>query len=371
MKRILLYSLLILSIAGIWYACKKADDEPIYPTAPISRLYISFSDLESSETAQYRNVMVIDPADSTVGTNQLPAGDSYDTDPKVGTGITFDPTIKRAFQVSRNDSTIKLFTVSEAGALTPSTSFKDTINLREGRAIAYHRASDQLIVTDNALNASSIHIFSNPLRLTGQRKARKRLLLDVQPYGIALSEKADSSMMISMQTRKEIWRYDLSEISKLPDSTVTAATGPNARISIATATDLRGISYSAALDVLVIADVGTVPEGNSSLVDGSIYIIENALSKFTTGGAITPDRVISGSNANLVDPVDVAIDDRDDKTHYIYVADRSGRRISRFLLSDNGNTAPNATRQTTSPNMTPEFIYLDARPRPKLTENSQ
>lgn len=371
MKRILLYSLLILCIAAVWYACKKADDEPIYPTAPISRLYISFSDLESSETAQYRNVMVIDPADSTVGTNQLPAGDTYDTDPKVGMGITFDPTIQRAFQVSRNDSTVKLFTVNAAGALTPSTSFKDTINLREGRAIAYHRASDQLIVTDNALNASSIHIFSNPLRLTGQRKARKRLLLDVQPYGVALSEKADSSMMVSTQTKREIWRYILSDISKLPDSTVTVATGPNSRINIANATDLRGIAYSAALDVLVIADVGTIAQGSSNPVDGSIYIIENALSKFTTGGTITPDRIISGSSANLADPIDVAIDDRDDKEHYIYVADRSGKRISRFLLSANGNIPPNATRQITNPALTPEFIYLDARPRPNLTENSQ
>lgn len=370
MKRILLYSLLILCIAGVWYACKKADDEPIYPTAPISRLYISLSDLESSETAQFRNVMVIDPADSTVGTNELPAADSYDTDPKVGMGITFDPTIKRVFQVSRNDSTIRLFTVNEAGALTASTSFKDTINLREGRAIAYHRASDQLIVTDNALNASSIHIFSNPLRLTGQRKARKRLLLESQPYGIALSEKADSSMMVSMQgAKKEIWRYDLSEISKLQDSTVTAATGPTARISISTATDLRGIAYSAALDVLVIADIGTLAQGSSNPIDGSIYIVENALSKFTTGGTITPDRIISGSNANLGDPIDVAIDDRGGKEHYIYVADRSGRRISRFLLSNEGNIAPNATRSV-SP-MTPEFIYLDARPRPDLTENSQ
>ncbi|MFC6103829.1 NHL repeat-containing protein [Olivibacter domesticus] len=367
MKRILLYSLLILSIAGIWYACKKADDEPIYPTAPISRLYISLSDLESSETAQFRNVMVIDPADSTVGTDELPVADSYDTDPKRGMGITFDPTIKRVFQVSRNDSTVRLFTVSEAGALTASTSFKDTINLREGRAIAYHRASDQLIVTDNALNASSIHIFSNPLRLTGQRKARKRLLLKSQPYGIALSEKTDSSMMVSMQgDKREILQYDLEAISGLPDSTVADTLKPKASIGIATATDLRGISYSSALDVLVIADIGVVDQSSP---DGSIYIIENALSKFATGGTITPDRVISGSNANLMDPIDVAIDDRDDKEHYIYVTDRYGRRISRFLLSANGNTAPNATRSVGQ--MTPEFIYLDARPRPSLTENSQ
>lgn len=370
MKRILLYSLLILSIAGIWYACKKADDEPIYPTAPISRLYISFSNEESSETPQYSNVMVIDPADSTVGTNQLPAGDSYDTDPKQGAGVTFDPTIRRAFQVSRKDSSIRLFNVSELGALTASTSFKDTINLRSGRAIAYHRASDQVIVTDNDPNESSIHIFSNPLRLTGQRKARKRLLLNVQPYGLALSEKVDSSMMVSIQgAQGEIRLYDLSEISKLPDSTVTVANAePGARIGINAATDLRGISYSSALDVLVVADIGIVDQSSP---DGRIYVIENALEKFKTGGTITPDRIISGGNANLADPIDVAIDDRDDKPHYIYVADRFGRRISRFLLSDEGNIAPNATRQITNPDRTPEFIYLDARPRPDLTENSQ
>ena len=369
MKRILLYSLLILSIAGIWYACKKADDEPIYPTAPISRLYISFSDVESSETQQYRNVMVIDPADSTIGDKLLPVGDTYDTNPDQGAGITFDPTIKRAFQVSRLDSTIKLFTVSEAGALTASTSFKDTIRLHSGRAIAYHRASDQLIVTDNYPDTPSVHIFSNPLRLTGQRLARKRILLDSPPYGVALSEKADSSMMISMQSKGQIWLYDLKRISTLGDSITD--TDPDLIIGIANATDLRGITYSAALDVLVIADVGTVVQGTSHPIDGSIYIIENALSKFTTGGTITPDRIISGSSANLADPIDVAIDDRDDKEHYIYVADRSGKRISRFLLSANGNIAPNATRQITSPALTPEFIYLDARPRPKLTENSQ
>jgi len=368
MKRILLYSLLILCIVGVWYACKKADDEPIYPTAPISRLYISFSDVESSETPQYRNVMVIDPADSTVGTNQLPAGDSYDTNPNEGAGITFDPTIQRAFQVSRRDSSVRLFTVNAAGALTASTSFKDTINLRSGRAIAYHRASDQLIVTDNDLVTPSVHIFSNPLRLTGQRKARKRLLLNSQPYGLALSEKTDSSMMVSMQgALKEIWQYNLDTISNLPDSTIAATTAPKARISINAATDLRGIAYSSALDVLVVADIGVADQATP---DGRIYIIENALSKFDAGGTITPDRIISGSNANLIDPIDVAIDDRDDKEHYIYVADRFGRRISRFLLSANGNIAPNASSLiTTPPRM--EFIYLDARPRPNLTENSQ
>lgn len=375
MKNILVYSFLLGSMVFCWIACQREDAEPQYPASPISRLYISFSNVSTSESDVFRNILVISPADSIVNQNQLPAGRPYSSTSQTGQGvqgmgIVFDPYIERVFQITRLDSTVRSFTIDDAGGVGPSTFFKDTVNLRSARNLVYARGSDHLIVSDNATgqNQAALHLFYNPLRLAQQQRAAKRFTLQSLPYGLSLmvtkddpnmsNEAADSTLLVSMQgEERAVWSFDLKELSRVPDS--SAQREPNQIAMITGASDLRGIAYSTSLDVLVLSDLGPTNGNDGTAADGSIYIIEGAKAQLSAGGSITPTRIIHGANANLSDPIAVAIDDREERTHYIYVADRQRRVISRFNLSDDGNTTPGATRSTN--NLVPESIYLDAR----------
>ena len=124
---------------------------------------------------------------------------------------------------------------------------------------------------------------------------------------------------------------------------------------------LHGLTYSAKLDVLIVTEIGeaaapmipdpTKPPFNA---DGGIYIIEGAKAKLTAGGNVTASRVIYGANTMLGNPVDVAFDDRDNKS-LIYIAEKANKRISVFKLTDTGNIAPTiSTTVTTSP----EAVFL-------------
>ncbi|QNL51327.1 hypothetical protein H8S90_07060 [Olivibacter sp. SDN3] len=386
MKNVLISCIILGSIAFFWVACQRDDSEPQYPPTPISRLYISFSNVTTSESDVFRNIWVISPADSTINENQLPNGRPYSSTSQAGQGvqgmgIVFDPYIERVFQITRLDSTIRSFTIDDAGGVGPSTFFKDTIRLRSARNLIYARGSDHLIVSDNATgnNQSALHLFYNPLRLAQQQKAAKRFNLQSPPYGLSLmarkedpnmsNEEVDSILLVSMQgEERAIWSFDLKELSRIAEDSVQRT--PNQTSTVEGASDLRGIAYSDNLDVLVLSDLGPTNGNDGNSADGSIYIIEDAKAKLSSGDNITPTRVIHGATANLTDPIAVAIDDREERQHYIYVADRQRRVISRFNLSDDGDTAPGATRSTT--NLVPESIYLDARGGGGTsTENSQ
>lgn len=351
MNRIFTLSLIILCL---WTSCKRVDDEPAYPATPISRLYISFSDLATSDTQVYQNAVVIDPADSA---GYLPAPSGANTQPKLGMGITYSPDLKQGFQVSRDDTTIKYFSINDAGSISTSTrSFKDTVYLRLPRAIRYDNKSDQLFITNDDADTSSLSIYYNPTRLVGQQAPRKRIQFkDKRPWGLStgMINGSDSLLLVSIRDAGTICGFKMHGIAdgEQFDSTRQA----DYTLTIEGANDLRGIAYSPNLNVLVASDMGPTI---GSAVDGKIYIIENATQVMTSGGTITPSRIITGSSTTLADPIDVAIAGLQGRNNFIYVADRITRRIVRFAIDATGNSAPEIFRQLS---LTPEFIYLDAR----------
>lgn len=355
MNRIFALSLIILCL---WTSCKRADDEPLYPPTPISRLYISFSDIANSDTQVYQNVVVFDPADST---DYFPTGNGYNTSPNQGMGITFSPDLRQVFQVSRLDYSVRYLTVSETGAVsTSSRSFVDSVRARSFRSIRYNKLSDQLFITndDPATPANaSLNIYNNPSRLVGQQNPRKNIRLTRRPWGIAMTgtkTDTDSLLLLSTLTAGEVWAFNLAGIST-GDSVSTGT--PNHRLTISGANDLRGIAYAPNSDILFLTDLGAT---TGTATDGKIYVIENARQTIRSGGSITPSRIITGSNTNLADPIDIAVSDDSTRKQYIYVADRANKTVMRFNFDANGNVSPNKNTVTRL-SLTPEFIYLDAR----------
>ncbi|MEH6304943.1 hypothetical protein RYH73_04775 [Olivibacter sp. CPCC 100613] len=358
MNRIFTLSLIILCL---WTSCKRVDDEPAYPATPISRLYISFSDIANSDTQVYQNAVVIDPADSA---GYIPTLVGANTEPQQGMGIFYSPDLKQGFQVSRRDTTIKYFSVSDVGNISTSTrSFKDVFYLYSPRSIRYDNRSDQLFITNDRSDSASVNIYYNPTRLVGQQYPRKRLGLTSAPWGMATGmtlNTSDSLLLLSMQgNTREVWGFALKDIASVQDTFVNNAQ-PNYTIKIEGANDLRGITYSSRLDILIVSDMGpaklTDNPSNGS-VDGKIYVIENAKQAIMAGGTITPTRTITGSATDLVDPIDVAITDLPNRNHFIYVIDRV-KRLTRFALDANGNVEPEAGGTLS---LTPEFMYLDSR----------
>lgn len=362
MKRVQFLSLVFLFITGIWIACKRNDAEPDYPISPISRLYVSFSDLANADTGPLQNIVVFDPSDST---NYFPNSEGLNSTPKTGMGIFFSPILSQGFQVSHDDTTIKYFTVNDVGALSASSRFfKDTVQLHSPRAIEYDRYSDLLFITNDASAdtvSPSLNIYYNPMRLAGQQYARKRLTFDELPWDLAnnMIIGNDSIMLVSMRGgTNQIWAFKMHDITAGDQSN---RKNPDYKLTIEGANDLRGIAYSDSLDILAIADLGPGKLNDNPAnrsIDGKIYLIEKAREVIAAGGSITPSRIITGPTTTLVDPIDVAIAGSPNRNQFIYVADRN-KRILRFTIDATGDVSPEMNKSTGK--MTPEFLYLDAR----------
>lgn len=332
-----IYLLSLFLIVTSIVACKRNDDEPILPPTRISRLYVSFSDVQTDDLAQpYNNIAVFDPADSA----SLAVPDYFNSQVVEGAGIFFSPTAKRVFQGSVQNFSIKTFSVSLAGVLGPGTTFIDS-TLTSQPDLAYDAVTTNLYVTNNLTN--SIHVYERGAQRNGilREGPNKRFVLNAQPRGLVLD---NDSIMVALRTAEGINEIALLENPSQIDSGIVAS--PK-RITITDASDIRGISYSHKLNLLVVSDA----------VASKIYFIENAREAFTQNLSFSSNDGLSGALTRIAQPVDVAIDDRDDKM-FLYIADRSNKSILRFDLSDRGNIAPQATFSLP---LMPASIYLDAR----------
>lgn len=338
MKVHAIYFLLLLLIITCIVACKRNDDEPLLPPTRISRLYVSFSDVQTDDLAQpYTNVAVFDPADSIA----FDRPDYFNSQVMEGAGIFFSPSAKRVFQGSVQNFMIKTFSISAAGVLGPATSFIDS-TLTSQPDLAYDPLSTNLYVTNNLTN--SIHVYANGTQRNGILKygPNKRFELSSQPRGLVLD---NDSIMVVLRTSTDVNQIALLENPSKIDSGIV---NPLKKITVPGASDLRGIAYSRKLNLLVVSDLGS----------SKVFIIENARDAFTQSLTITPDQSISGNLTGIINPIDVAIDDRDDKM-FLYIVDRGNKKeVLRFKLSDRGNIAPNAFYTF---DLTPASIYLDAR----------
>lgn len=335
------YKLFFLFIAlslGIITSCERNDDEPILPQTPISRLYVSFADEQTSDLDEpIRNIEVFDPANVT----PFPTSVKYDSQVEEGAGIFFDPFSGRIFQGSLGNQTIRTFSVNAQGSIGTGVNFRDSTLLSQ-RDLAYDYSSKYLYVSDNL--AGSIYGYAQALTNNGDVRPNKIFALGAAPWGIYFQGDTLSgdSLFVTMAGQlKEVWLLDKPHT--IDSGTVSASK----KISIANAGDLRGIAFSSKLNLLVLSDFSA----------NQVYVIENAREAFNVQGTVTPARIISGTETQLDGPIDVAIDDREDSS-YLYIINRNSKKLLRYSIGAEGNTAPEASHTFT---LEPVSIYLDAR----------
>ncbi|WP_257666248.1 hypothetical protein [Parapedobacter tibetensis] len=338
---------MLLAVGG----CIRNDDEPILPTRPIARLYVSienYNDVTDPLAGAVRNVVIIDPADSTVFDSLR-----FDSGAMGGSGIHFNPLAGRVFQAGRLDTTIRLMTVSNLGVLATSGNIGNSV-LERMRGLVFHQPSQMLYVASNT-TTNRIFGFYQPMNRRGFTIPDKDLQLEtsMRPWGLVMW--GDNLLVSNAGVNGGVSLYEnLSQA----DSVVTNFTAIST-IRIEGATSIRGIAFIDSLDILVAADYGT-QEGTD---DGRVYIIEGIKSYLAQPSpTVVPTRTISGSATGIFKPVDVAIDPRENKKT-IYVADRKNGNngtVSKFNLSDNGNVAPQHA-PITFQDRVPFGIFLDAR----------
>lgn len=355
MKRLLGFPLIALGVLLAFSACMRNDEEPVYPTRPIARLYVSIEDFQRDASKDdIDNVVLIDPAD----TLDMYVALDHNSNALGGAGIHFNPLVSRLFQAGYSDTTIRIMTVGNLGTLGNSGSIGNEL-LKQMRGIAYHHPTQLLYVASNS-TPTTIYGFYQPMNRNGFTKPDRvlRLSPDTRPWGVLLWN--DSLLVSNSANDGGIALYgNLSQIDSLETNFQALST-----VRIQGATAIRGVAFIDSLDLLVAADYGT---GNpeTPVADGRVYIIEGIKAHLAKpSSTVSPTRTISGSLTGLIGPVDVAVDPRGDASRRtIFVADRDEQKILRFPLSGNGNIAPQTTvtLDTLGNDRRPFGIYLDVR----------
>ena len=325
----------LLLLGGLFSACERNDDEPLLPPTRISRLYVSFSNIQDNELEDpYKHIAIFDP----VNAETVPEPEWFQSDVAGGAGIYFSPSIGKVIQGSVEDSTIKTFTVSSTGVLSNSTFYSDS-TLGTQRDLVLDPVSGNLYLSDDQL--SRIAVFEDGGVRSGTRKADKHLFLDAKPWGL---DRSEDSLFVALAGNAHRVLF-IDEVSKRDSGQL----GPVPYLEVEGATDLRGIAFSKDLNLLALTDIG----------NQSIYIYEQAMEAFQDG-VLTPSYIIHGAQTTLREPISIAIDSREDELK-LYVADRASRHILRFNIGDQGDIAPQLIYDFTSTGMTPVSIALDAR----------
>lgn len=347
-KKIIASSFAVLALTSFLISCKK-DDTPV---TPVSRLYVSTADIDPS----VQNLEIYDPADIS-----NPSLTSVGTGNKDGNGVFVDISSDKLFQVSRAAKSVSIFSSASTLTGTPiaTATFTDA-GLSSGREIAYDKNNNTLFVANNS--DSTIRVYNNASNLSGAVTG-KVLKISGQPWGIHFDAAGNRLLVLMDLAAMRI------EVYNNPSSIAAGVVTSNAVLNITDRPNggksrIHGLTYSSSLNVLLITEIGeaaapgvpdvTKPAFNA---DGGIYIIENASAKLSSGGNVAANRIIYGANTMLGNPVDIAFDDRNNKS-LIYIAEKANKRILTFKLSDNGNVAPTTNITTTR---LPEDIFLDAR----------
>lgn len=364
-RKLLLYFIPVLLLGFI--ACQRDDDEP--PAREIksfSRLYVSTSDYQAGASTNFENVWVVDPADQE-SFPELSDIKGFVSGAKGGRTIHYTPTGGLVFQSSintpgLNDTTIQVMAVNTLG--TPANRAKvSNRNLDNVRGMYYTVVNNDTgtLPQEFLLTAQKSDTIANPYLYAFFRpqnsgfwsKPRYRMVLDFVPWGLIVNDKDVFIVKTGDQGGLVIYDNFTPNLITKADSLLTGIT-PSRELTINGSNNLRGISYSKTKDVLVLTDYSV--NGNQ-VVDGRILIFDKFSSNTSTQN-ISPSRIIKGVNTGLVQPMDVAIDPREEG-QYIYVADSGAKRVFRFLISDEGDVAPNSELNLN--NRTPEGLSLDAR----------
>ncbi|MDP3467681.1 MAG: hypothetical protein Q8S11_05070 [Daejeonella sp.] len=336
-SRILFFTIFCILSTLIFSSCMKDENEAM-PKSTVSRLYVSNADID----AAVNSTLIFDPAD------QAKFAEPYKFNSQLpdGNGILFDPYSGVVFQVSRLNKNIKTFKVNTDGSLVIKSSFVHE-GLLSAREIAFDRSRDMLYISSNI--DSAIYVYSSVSTLKDIVLADKKLKLNGQPWGIHLDN--DRLFVVIDHNRVEVQLFENAS------ALAVGPIQPTKKITVSGATRLHGITYSSSRDVLILTDIAEASAAGFDS-DGSIHIITDAGSKFTSSGSVVvPAKTIKGALTGLGNPVDVAWDDREGK-NLIYIAEKARRKILVFNYAGTGNIAPSLFADLTS---SPEAIFLDAR----------
>jgi len=362
MKLKYIFALLaIVSIIGI-NSCKRDDDE-LPSNNSISRLYISYSDYNPNlEQTSYTNVVLLPQADDS--TNMASRATAFVSGVKGGNTIYFNPSAKMVFQGSINSTKIDTFiyklTIGETGALSNKDAIPQGV-LKTVRGMVFHPSLDKLYSIEVSENTPKYYVFNLPRGLSRFAKPGQtyEFANGINPWDVSIVK---SGLVVSKSGAESgIEIYDNLVINR---DSIIQQVQPSKVLTVENATNIRGMSIDTVNNMLALTDFVESGSGESTTYTGKILIFDdyNAISQST--GVIKPTRIITGVSTKLLQPVDVELDFRKD-SKFLYVVDPSSQAVYRFLKSDNGNVAPNATFQYQQPGKagisTPRGISLDAR----------
>ena len=365
MKKFFLYICPLLIVLG-FVACERDDDEPIRERKVITRLYVSTEDYDGGGASSFYNVWAVDEVDST-DFSEVGSVYTFTSSAKGGSFIHFSPFSGLLFQGSINssvylDTAVQVMTVSDVGVLrnvgqVATRRLDNTLGLYY-TVVNSGNLSDDFLLTLNSSDTSGANLFAfaRPRNSGRYAKPRFTMNLDFIPWGIEVNNadayitSVGNSAGSTGESKVVVYKdYTSKLIANTPDSVITDITRYD--LEVVGAQNLRGISYSANKDLLVLTDYSGAGSGSV----GRILLFEE-FSKNTASGEITPTRIIT--SPVLKQPLDVAVDTRA-TGKYLFVADPVARRVFRFGIDDSGVKEPSATLDLN--NRAPRSVSLDAR----------
>lgn len=357
-SRYLVYLLSSMIVFGVT-ACEDDEVEPGVEITKISRLYVSFEEYGTTDERVDTNIRIIQPADSSVFSFR----ESHVSPVQGGGPIYFNPYAKMIFQASVNaketDTLIAAVDVTKTGALNNIGAGLRSRYYDKVKGLVYHAATRSLMVVNGTGPNGGVYIVDNPRSSGNQKQPYKKLINpELNMWGAAY----ESDRLFTSKINTPAGIYMFQNLTAVSVSVADSIAGLNPtrtwRIENATS-NLRGLSYDTIKNVMAIAEMGDgLTEGS-----GRILIFENFSEILRSPtDVIQPTRVITGSSTGLISPVDVAIDTRKDGV-FLYVADRTAKKVSRFRYTDNGNVEPDKVIDTSGLGygVTPVGLALDAR----------
>ena len=319
---------------AVW-SCERDDNEPSTGAKSISRLYVSTSNYDANVSSPLRNVFVIDPADK----EEFPTLNrvlKFASDLKGGNAIYYNDSTGLVFQSSYNysnyiDTSIRVLGVSNTGAVAQVARLRNR-RLTKVRGLEYSPSFDQLYAINVGRDTISVFAFDTPRNRREFVKIAKEVMLDFTPwamqlvhYDLYLSKTGNNGGVV-------VYKNFVPTLNAGSDKDTLVNILPSYTLTVSGATDIQGMAYSPSKDLLVLTDVS----GSASRI-----LIFEGFSAHSSAGAISPTRIITGGDTKLQQPVNVALDNRED-SDWIYVADAGAKRIFRFGMLGEGNVAPSA-----------------------------
>lgn len=352
-----IYKLMFVVMALLgFYSCERDDREPDLEMRMFTRLYVSFEQFGTSNTAgvQDVNLRLIYPADSSVFEYSL----AHVSAAKGGGPILFSPQLQSLFQASANlaginDTSVYTMSVGTTGVLS-NIGRMGYYRFNTVRGLAYHAGSNNLFIVNGSGTNAGVYVVNGPRGRNREVYPVKKLFAgSARMWGAAY---ADNRLFMA-KVGADAGLYVIDNVTTLEvgaDSSAQLEIGNLMReIRINSARNLRGMSYDSISNVLAITEF----DNGTTVGSGRILIFEN-FSNLVNQTEIEPTRIITGAATGLTYPVDVALDTRENGV-YLYVADRTARTVSRFLISDEGNVAPDKVLSTGS--QIPVGVALDTR----------